>query len=329
MGNGERARVRIRFEDRPLRLVCALAAGMLIAGCGAVEDSSTAPPVQPSPELAAMQPELERVMRTLEGLDHLGLPKSSLGLTAAGVAVQLGSLADRTFVAMADGGEEVPPVTTGATAVMALILDPRRGDILFSLLHGVFDPTAAHIHRGPAGVNGPIIVPLDHRRRLSFGFARLTASDVAMLQAGGLYTNVHSRRFPAGEVRGQLLRLGEALYTASMSGAEEVPPRPTTATGHLAVILNSQQNKFRASGSFQGLSTVSTAAHIHNGIPGVNGPILFPLIISPPGMLGGSLSAMLPIGAAEVALLDAGGLYVNVHSMMFPGGEIRGQLLRK
>jgi CHRD domain len=330
MGNGERACVRIRFEDRPLRLVCALAAGMLIAGCGAVEDPSTAPPVQPSPELAAMQPELERVMRTLEGLDHVGQPKSSLGLTAAGVAVQLGSLADRTFVAMADGGEEVPtPVTTGATAVMALILDPRRGDILFSLLHGVFEPTAAHIHRAPAGVNGPIVVPLDHRRRLSFGFARLTASDVALLQAGGLYTNVHSQRFPAGEVRGQLLRLGEALYTASMSGAEESTPRPTTAIGHLAVILNSRQNKFRASGSFQGLSTVSTAAHIHFGVPGADGPVRFPLNISPPGMLGGSLSAISPIGAAEVALLDAGGLYVNVHSMMFPAGEIRGQLLRR
>ena len=141
------------------------------------------------------------------------------------------------FVAMADGGEEMPPVTTGATAVMALqILDPRRGDILFSLLHGVFEPTAAHIHRAPAGVNGAMVV-LDHRRRLSFGFARLMASDVALLQAGGLYTNVHSRRFPAGEVRGQLLRLGEALYTASMTGAEEVPPRPTTATGHLGMML--------------------------------------------------------------------------------------------
>ena len=155
------------------------------------------------------------------------------------------------------------------------------------------------------------------------------ASDVALLQAGGLYLNVHSQRFPAGEVRGQLLRLGEALYTASMSGAEESTPRPTTAIGHLAVILNSRQNKFRASGSFQGLSTVSTAAHIHFGVPGEDGPVRFPLMISPPGMLGGSLSAISPIGAAEVAELDAGQLYVNVHSMMFPGGEIRGQLLRK
>jgi hypothetical protein len=326
---GERASVLIGFEDRSSRLVCALAAATLIAACGNGEDASGTAPVQPSAELAAMQPELERLMRTLEGVDEVGVPKPASQLTAAATRVQMGSWADRTFVAMADGGEEVPPVATGSTAVMALILDPRRGDILFSLLHSVFDTSAAHVHRGPAGVNGAVVVPLDHRRRLSFGFARLSPTDVAMLQVGGLYVNVHSRRFPNGEVRGQLLRLGEALYTAPLSGAEEVPARATTAIDHLAVILNSQQDKFRASGSFTGLSTPSTAAHIHTGIPGVNGPIRFPLTITPAAMLSGALSGMQMVGAEDVAALDAGGLYVNVHSVTFPGGEIRGQLIRR
>ena len=329
MGKVERASVLIGFEDRSARLVCALAAAALIGGCGTGEDPSVMPPAQPSAELAALQPELERLMRTLEGMDHRGQPRPASGLTAAATRVQMGPLADRTFVAMADGGEEVPPVMTGATAVMAVILEPRRGEILFSLLHSVFDATAAHIHRGPAGVNGAVALPLDHRRRLSFGFARLAPSDVALLQAGGLYTNVHSRRFPNGEVRGQLLRLGEALYTAALSGAEEVPPRPTTATGHLAVILNSHQDKFRASGSFQGLSSPSTAAHIHTGVPGVNGPIRFPLGLTPMGALMGTLSGLSAVSAADVAALDAGELYVNVHSQTFPAGEIRGQLIRR
>jgi hypothetical protein len=329
MGSGERSRVLIGFEDRPARVVGTLLAGMLIAACGASDDPPAATPAQPSAELAALQPELERVMRTLEGLDQRGRPRAPGGLTAAGVRVQMGSLADRTFIAMADGDEEVPPTGSGAAAVMALIVDPRRGDVLFSLLHNVLDATTAHIHRGAAGANGSAVVPLDHRRRLSFGFARLSASDVALLQAGGLYTNVHSRRFPNGEVRGQLLRLGEALYTASMTGADEVPARSTTATGQLSVILNSEQDRFRASGSFQGLSDVSTAAHIHAGAPGVNGLIRFPLAILPPDMLAGALSGGGPIAAGDVAALDAGELYVNVHSATFLGGEIRGQLIRR
>jgi hypothetical protein len=329
MGKGERASHLIGFESRSARLVCALAATMLIGACGTGDDPAGLQPVQPSAELAALQPELERLMRTLEGVDHTGLPRPASGLTAAATRVQMGPLADRTFVAMADGGEEVPPVATGATAVMALILDPRRGDIVFSLLHSVFDANQAHIHRGFAGVNGAVVVPLDHRRRLSFGFARLSPSDVALLQAGALYTNVHSRRFPGGEVRGQLLRLGEALYTAPLSGAEEVPPRPTTATGHLAIILNSQQDRFRASGSFTGLSSASTAAHIHTGVFGANGAVRFPLTIAPAAMLSGALSRMQAVDAADVAALDAGELYVNVHSVTFPDGEIRGQLIRR
>ena len=326
---GKRANVRVLFGGGSGRLVGALTAAILVAACGAAGDQTAAPPAPPSPELQAMQPELERVMRRLEELDQRGLPRQGAGLTAAALRVQMGPLADNIFVAMADGGEEVPPVSTGAAAQMALILDARRGDILFSLLHGVFDANAAHIHRAPAGVNGAIAVALDHRRRLSFGFARLAASDVALLQAGGLYVNVHSRRFPAGEVRGQLLRLGEALYTASFSGAEEVPPRASPGTGNLGVILNSMQDKFRASGGFQGLTDRSTVAHIHQAPPGINGAIRFELTISPLGMTFGALSAVQPITAADVALLDAGQMYVNIHSVPFPAGEIRGQLNRR
>ena len=59
--------------------------------------------------------------------------------------------------------------------------------------------TAAHIHRGPVGVNGPIVYNLS-----TVGFTQvagsitLTAADVADLKAGNFYVNAHSLTNPGG-----------------------------------------------------------------------------------------------------------------------------------
>ena len=68
-------------------------------------------------------------------------------------------------------------------------------------------PTAAHIHEGATGANGPVIVPL---RKISDNAfvaadgARLTEAQYAAYKAGNTYLNVHSAKFPGGEVRAQI-----------------------------------------------------------------------------------------------------------------------------
>jgi hypothetical protein len=87
--------------------------------------------------------------------------------------------------------------------------DVTRLLTLHTMASGFVSPvTAAHIHRGAAGVNGPVIVGLSGATGMTSYMSNdtptLTASDGALLLGGGLYVNIHSQTFPGGEVRGQL-----------------------------------------------------------------------------------------------------------------------------
>jgi CHRD domain len=65
--------------------------------------------------------------------------------------------------------------------------------------------TAAHIHIGARGRAGPVAVPLcGPCRSGARRTATLQASVLAALEAGRAYVNIHTRRNPAGEIRGQI-----------------------------------------------------------------------------------------------------------------------------
>jgi hypothetical protein len=110
---------------------------------------------------------------------------------------------------------------------------------------------------------------------------------------------------------------------ATLSGASEVPPTGSPATG--AVRIATEAMKICWAVQVHGLQGTPTAAHIHTGAAGVNGPIA--LDLGPPdpvtGLSTGCLDAD-PLAANIRA--DEAGFYVNAHSTAFPGGEIRGQL---
>jgi hypothetical protein len=75
--------------------------------------------------------------------------------------------------------------------------------LTFSRLTGkVF---AAHIHSGARGKAGPVIVPLCAPCKSgASGRATVGASVLNALEAGRGYVNVHTKKNPAGEIRGQL-----------------------------------------------------------------------------------------------------------------------------
>lgn len=115
-------------------------------------------------------------------------------------------------------------------------------------------------------------------------------------------------------------------FTASLSGAQEVGPVATTATGTAVVILNTAQTSLSWTVTYTGLSSGLTASHIHKAPIGVNGGVIFPL--NPVGgTTSGSFSGSVAVTAAQAADLIAGLYYINIHTSNFPGGEIRGQLV--
>lgn len=141
----------------------------------------------------------------------------------------------------------------------------------------------------------------------------------------------------------------ETSYVTGLSGAQEVPPRTSAASGEFAATFDST---IPAAFDFDltinvPVGTTFNRAHIHSGATGVNGGILFTLcdelvvpsipctVVNGVISLTGTLTAaeLQPVGAitdfaGAVAAIQSGGTYVNVHSLAFPGGEVRGQIGR-
>jgi len=126
---------------------------------------------------------------------------------------------------------------------------------------------------------------------------------------------------------------GQVLtITVPMSPAQENPPTGTAGTGTGTLTFDPATNTLSGTVVFSGLSAVSTAGHIHTGAVGVNGPVVIP--IDAGGGVGVQAGTMIvpptdldltvpPLTAA----FNSNGLYLNIHSLAFPGGEIRGQIV--
>lgn len=104
------------------------------------------------------------------------------------------------------GVNEVPPVTTTATGSGTITI-AADGSVSGSVKTTGVKGTMAHIHRGAAGTNGPVLIPLtsgpDGEWKVPPG-AKLDAEGMKAYQAGELYVNVHSDANKGGEIRAQI-----------------------------------------------------------------------------------------------------------------------------
>jgi hypothetical protein len=107
----------------------------------------------------------------------------------------------------------------------------------------------------------------------------------------------------------------------ALTGAQEVPPVSTSASGRSTITVASDRS---VSGAVVVTGMEPTAAHIHQAAMGTNGPVILPLAKT------ASMTFSVPVGAkltdAQYAALKEGKLYLNVHSAAHPGGEIRLQM---
>jgi len=124
---------------------------------------------------------------------------------------------------------------------------------------------------------------------------------------------------------------GQTLFHATLSAANEVPPRGTAANGAAGFTLDGDRVLYSIEANQIGNITGS---HMHSGAAEVNGPIRVFLFRGPTTgtvngrLVEGSFTAADVTGISFEALLaemQAGTAYVNVHTTQFPGGEMRGQ----
>lgn len=222
------------------------------------------------------------------------------------------------------GTNEVPANLSTATGVGVLAVNTNTGGAFGSIRTEGITGTASHVHEGAAGVSGGVILPLSGDGAIWTlpSASNLTLAQVATYQAGGLYGNVHSVAFPGGEIRGQFTLTSPVVRTTTLTGANEVPSNASAATGTGTIALDPKTLEFRVSVVTSGITGV--AAHVHTGAVGIAGPVSIPLAQSADG------SWVTPAGTylttAQFQALQSGGLYLNVHSVAYPGGEIRGQI---
>ena len=108
---------------------------------------------------------------------------------------------------------------------------------------------------------------------------------------------------------------------AKLSGAQEVPPVQTTASGTAHFVVSDDMS---ISGSVKTEGIKAIAAHIHEGAAGTNGGVAVPL--NQKGDNEWTVPKDAKLTPTQMEALKAGNLYVNVHSDAHKGGEIRGQL---
>lgn len=143
------------------------------------------------------------------------------------------------------------------------------------------------------------------------------------------------------------------LFSTTLSGLAESPPNASPGTGTGFITFNDTARTMRVQVTFSGLLSPTTASHIHILVPPATvGPVVtqtptfagFPL-----GVTSGSYDNVFDLSAAStynasflnnamnmgstvnaqaslLAGLRDGNAYLNIHSMQFGGGEIRGTL---
>ncbi|MBG9794144.1 hypothetical protein ABD76_17195 [Paenibacillus dendritiformis] len=130
-------------------------------------------------------------------------------------------------------------------------------------------------------------------------------------------------------------------FRAILSGRNEVPPVRTIASGNAVFQLSSNRTQLRFRLVIRNINRV-TQAHIHLGRRGQNGPIVA-FLFGPSkfgisvrrGVIQGILTSRDLVGPLKgktirdlIREIERGNAYVNVHTIQFPDGEIRGQITR-
>ena len=119
----------------------------------------------------------------------------------------------------------------------------------------------------------------------------------------------------------------QRTFRAVLSSSQEVPPNASTGSGVGIVQLAADELSAKVTLSFTGLTGSPAAGHIHGPAAfGSNAAVIFPFPTLPSATFGSLNNFTINPSATQVQDLKTGLHYMNLHTAVNPGGEIRGQL---
>ena len=235
-------------------------------------------------------------------------------LWLAGVSALMADTAETiSFLTQMLPANETPPITdtsTGSVIISVHVIRDSSGAITsgsvdFSVnckFSGAVTVTGLHIHNGPAGVAGNIVIPTDVNssdksiavdatgktlvnKQVQFPATGVNLSTITDLLQNpqNFYANIHTTDHPGGAMRGQLLRAEGRILMGIMSPKNETPPVDSNDFGIATVTaLRAQDDSGKtvlANVIFNVVYTVDVGAvftglHIHNGAAGIPGPVI-------------------------------------------------------
>jgi len=119
------------------------------------------------------------------------------------------------------------------------------------------------------------------------------------------------------------------VYNITLDGLQSVPANGSPATGTATVTVDDIANSVQVDMSWSGLiGGNASAAHIHCCVAtNANGPVVIPFTAFPAATSGVYSNIFTGVSAANIAGIENGLAYINIHNAVFPGGEIRGNIL--
>jgi hypothetical protein len=123
-----------------------------------------------------------------------------------------------------------------------------------------------------------------------------------------------------GVARAEILK-----FHTTMSASQEVPPHDVKGSGTVEATLDTATRKLDYTATWQGLTGPATMGHFHGpAAAGANAGVAVPWGSNITSPFKGSAT----LTDAQIADLEAGKWYANVHTAANPGGEIRGQMTK-
>ncbi len=119
--------------------------------------------------------------------------------------------APKSFKVTLNGAQQVPVVKPSGTGTATLTFNPSTREVTWRITYSHMSSpvTMAHFHDGAKGKNGGVQIWLTTKgkpvKSPITGKATLTEPQAKELEAGDWYINVHTKKHPAGEIRGQVM----------------------------------------------------------------------------------------------------------------------------